>query len=115
MLRPAQCEKAVTISELMWRPHRGPGVPMGSKIPIDLGVPVTGSLDPRVCASSCSCLSPDFSPIFNGLQAEKAGRGRLFGHPALPIQDGNFISIRGARFGPNFVTIQPIGVCVCSV
>jgi len=88
---------------------------MGSKTPIDLGVPVTECLDPRVCGSSCSCLSTDFSPIFNGLQAEKAGRVKLFGHHSHPIQDGNFVSIRSARFGPNFVTIQPIGVCVCSI
>lgn len=111
MLRPAQCEKAVTIPEPMGRPHIGLGVPIGSKTPIDLGAPVTASIDSWVSGSCRSCLSVNFMPIFNGLQAEKAWGGS----PVHDVREGNYGCTRGERFGPNFVTIQPSGVCVCSI
>ena len=69
MLRLAQCEKAVTISELMGYSRRGGRVPVGSETPIGAGIPVRGSL---ACASSGSSLSAGFYLVFNDLQAEKA-------------------------------------------
>jgi hypothetical protein len=115
MLRLAQCEKAVTISELMGYSHQGAAVPMGSKTPMDLGIPVRASLDPLASGPSCSCFSTSFYLVFNDLQAAKARLLKKLGSPVHHILEGNFVSIRDARFGPNFVTIQPIGVCVCSI
>jgi hypothetical protein len=115
MLRSAQCEKAVTISELMGRSRRGSGVPVGSKTPIDFGIPVPGSLDLRVSGSPCFCLLTALHPVFNGLQAEKVERGKPLGGTDHYLLDGHVDSTRGARFGPNFVTILPTGVCVCSI
>jgi hypothetical protein len=69
MLRLAQCEKTVTMPELMGCSPQGAGVFWGSKTPIGLGIPVRGSL---ACASSGSSLSAGFYLVFNDLQAEKA-------------------------------------------
>jgi hypothetical protein len=115
MLRLAQCEKAVTIPELMGYFRQGTAVLMGSKTPINLGSPVSASLDALACGSSCSCLSSGFYLVFNDLQAEQTRLRKGSGSYDHPVQEGNFVSIRGARFGPNFVTIQPTGVCVCSI
>jgi hypothetical protein len=112
MLRLAQCEKAVTISELMGYSRRGGRVPVGSETPIGVGIPVRGSL---ACASPGSGLSTSFHVVFNDLQVDGLARGRGLGATFTPIQEGNVVAIRGAQFGPNFVTIQPIGVCVCSI
>jgi hypothetical protein len=112
MLRLAQCEKAVTISELLGYSRPGAGVPLGSRTPIGVAIPVRGSL---ACASLGSRLSTSFHLVFNDLQAERLARGRALGATFTLIQEGNLVSIRGAQFGPNFVTIQPIGVCVCSI
>jgi hypothetical protein len=95
--------------------HQGPRVSMGSKTPIDLGIPVGGNLDAVACGSSCSCFSPSFYLVFNDLQAETARLRESLGSHVDPIPEGNVVSIRGARFGPNFVTIQPTGECVCSI
>jgi hypothetical protein len=115
MLRPAQCEKAVTISEPMGRSRWGAKVPVGSKTPMDFGIPVTGSLDPRVCGSRCFCLLTALHPVFNGLQAEKVERAKRLGGPRHYLRNGHVDSTESARFGPNFVTILPTGVCVCSI
>jgi hypothetical protein len=112
MRRQAQCEKAVTISELMGYSRRCAGVPMGSKTPIGVGIPVRGSL---AGGSPRSGLSTDFYLVFNDLQAEKARLWEGLGATFTRIREGNVVSIQGARFGPSFVTIQPIGVCVCSI
>src|SRR5580704_5738990 len=115
MLRPAQCEKAVTISEPMGCSQRGAGVPVGSKTPTGLELPVAASLYPRVRGSACFCLSTAWHPVFNGLQARKVARGRSPGGPRLYLLDGHVEATRSARFGPNFVTILPTGVCACSI
>jgi hypothetical protein len=115
MLRLAQCEKAVTISELMGYSHRGARVPVGSKTPIELGVPARESFDALARGSSCSWFSTSFYLVFNGLQAEKTRLGKSVGCHVHPMPEGNFVSIPDARFGPNFVTIQPTGECVCSI
>jgi hypothetical protein len=112
MLRLGQCEKAVTIAELMGHSCRTAGVPTGSKTPIGLGIPVRGSPS---CGSSGSRLSTSFHPVFNDLRAEKARLGKSFGSPIQPIQEESVACIQGAQFGPNFVTIQPTGVCACSI
>jgi hypothetical protein len=112
MRRLAQCEKAVTISELMGYSRPGAGVPMGSKTPIGPGIPVRRRSGLRFIRY---WLSTSFHLVFNDLQAEKARlREKFLGH-AHPIQEGNVASIQGAQFGPNFVTIQPTGVCACSI
>src|ERR1700722_6803715 len=115
MLRLAQCEKAVTISELIGYSRRDARVPAGSKTPIDLGIPARENSDPPARGSSCSCLSTSFYLVFNDLQAEKARLRKRVGNSVHLIPEGNFVSIRDARFGPNFVTIQPTGECVCSI
>jgi hypothetical protein len=115
MPRPAQCEKAVTISEPMGRSHRDAEVPVGSKAPMDFGIPVTGSLDPRASASPGFCLLTALHPVFNGLHAKKVERAERWGAPEHYLGNGHVESTEIARFGPNFVTILPTGVCVCSI
>ena len=115
MLRPAQCEKAVTIPEPMGRFPKGPRVCTGWKSSIDWGTLAPASPVAESRGSTNSCLSGDFSPIFNGLQAGKDRRLKRLGRPVHDVRKGNFVCTRGGRFGPNFVTIQPLGVCVCSI
>jgi hypothetical protein len=115
MLRLAQCEKAVTISEPMGRTPEGQKVREGWKTPIAGARFVRASRVTQIQGFSFSCPSCDFSPIFNDLQGEKVRRVKRFGGPVHHLQKGNFVSTRGARFGPNFVTILPTGVCVCSI
>ncbi len=115
MLRLAQCEKAVTISELMGRTPEGPRVPTGSKTPLRLLSLVLASLVSEGEGASYFCLTDIFHCVFNSLQTEEARLLMQFGGPVPYVQEGNFLPTRGARFGPNFVTIQPIGVCVCSI
>ncbi len=115
MPRAAQCEKAVTISEPKGRSRRGAKVSEGSKTPIAFGMPVTGSLDLGVSGSPCFCLLSAWHPVFNGLQAEKVERGKRLGAPDHYLLDGHADPTQSARFGPNFVTILPIGVCACSI
>jgi hypothetical protein len=112
VLRQAQCEKAVTIWELMGYSGQGAGVPMGSKTPIDLGIPVRGRSGRQFIRH---CLSISFHLVFNDLQAGKARFSEKIGSHVHPIPEGNVVSIQGAQFGPNFVTIQPTGVCACSI
>jgi hypothetical protein len=112
MLRLAPCEKAVTISELKGYLRQGAGVPMGSKTPIALEMPERETLDLRFMPY---CLSTSFHLVFNALQAETARSSEKFESHPRGIQQGNVVSIQGAQFGPNFVTIQPTGVCACSI
>jgi len=69
MLRLAQCEKAVTISELMGYSRPSVEVSGGSKTPGGWGIRASGSL---ACVSSSSRLSTRFYLVLNDLQAEKA-------------------------------------------
>jgi hypothetical protein len=85
---------------------------MGSKTPIALEMPERETLDLRFMPY---CLSTSFHLVFNDLPAEKARFSEKFGGHVHPIQEGNVVSIQGAQFGPNFVTIQPTGVCACSI
>jgi hypothetical protein len=112
MLHLAQCEKAVTISELMGNSRQGGTVPMGSKTPIGVEIPGRARSELRFLRY---CLSTSFHLVFNDLPAEKARFSEKFGGHVHPIQEGNVVSIQGAQFGPNFVTIQPTGVCACSI
>jgi hypothetical protein len=54
-------------------------------------------------------------PVFNGLQAEKVEREKRLGDADHYLLDGHVDPTRSARFGPNFVTILPTGVCACSI
>ncbi len=114
MLLPAQCEKAVTIPELMGRPGDGLRVREGSKTP-----PVSGVFELRayfrlVSGFSEACACDVFRLVFSGLQAKKAGRLVGFGGAAYYPPYRQLLSTQRARFGPNFVTILPTGVCLCS-
>jgi hypothetical protein len=76
MLRLAQCEKAVTNSEAMGCPEEGSQVPTGSKTPLELLSFVLIVLFAEKHGSSLSCEAGTLHSVFNGLQAEKARRGR---------------------------------------
>jgi hypothetical protein len=114
MLRLFQCEKAVTNSEPMGRPKAGSEVPTGSKTPIDLLGRAGMTLGAAVTELSSVFLTGFFHCVFNDLQAEAACWQKRVGGAVHYVGDGHVVSTRGARFGPNFVTIQPLGVCVCS-
>jgi hypothetical protein len=87
---------------------------MGSKTPID-----SSELDfVRLCAAADEvfsfCADRICRSVFNGLRAPTGCRRERFGGAVHYVGDGHVVRTRGARFGPNFVTIQPLGVCVCS-
>src|SRR6266481_7099957 len=115
MLRPAQCEKAVTNSEAMGRPRDCLRVPSGSKTPLKLLNFVLVVLFPEKHGSSSFCEAGAFHSVFNGLQTEIAGREKRLRGTGHHLLDGHVVSTRRERIGPNFVTIQPTGVCVCSI
>jgi hypothetical protein len=115
MLRLAQCEKAVTISELMGRPQGGLWVSMGSKTPRNLSRPALVNFVTGIHGSSYLCLVGPFRCVFKGLQSEMAGQRKRLGGADPYLLDGHVDSTWSARFGPNFVTIQPTGVCACSI
>src|ERR1700675_4549987 len=103
MLRLAQCEKAVTISEATGRRKEGPGVPMGSKTPID-----SFELDlVRIYAAAGEVFSfwdnRIWHSVFNGLRAPMGCWWERFGGAVHYVGDGHVVRTRGARFGPNFV------------
>ena len=114
MPRLAQCEKAVTISEPTGRRKAGPGVPMESKTPIDLLDLDAVSLDTPVGKGSRFPFNPVWRSVFNRLRVDTAVLRKGLGCAARYIRDGHALRTRGGRFGPNFVTILPTGVCVCS-
>jgi hypothetical protein len=113
MRRPAQYEKAVTISEPRGYPLEGLRPPMGSKTP--LSPPERFSVTHSAPFPWPTCFPEWYSSliVFNGLRAENvSGWKRLMGRVRY-LLDGHADSTLTARFGPNFVTIQPIGECVC--
>src|SRR5580704_9714663 len=115
MLYPAQCEKAVTNSEPMGRPKCGPQVPTGSKTPLYLPGRVQLGPFPGGLVASYSRLAGTFHTVFSGLQAKRVRRWKRIGGPDHYLLNGHVDPTRSARFGPNFVTILPTGVCVCSI
>src|ERR1700720_1987982 len=115
MLRPAQCEKVVTNSEPMGRPWECRRVPSGSKTPLKLLSLVLVVLFPEKHRSSPFCKARTFHSVFKGLQAERVCPGKRLRSTGHYLLGGHVVSTRGARFGPNFVTIQRTGVCVCSI
>ena len=110
---PAQCENVVTISEPRGCPREGLRAPDGSKTPHDFhGCFLSGNLAQLLDFSASPLAGSNFS-VFNELRGKKGcGWKRLKGlvHYLL---DGHVDSTLSARFGPNFVTILPIGECVC--
>jgi hypothetical protein len=114
MLLPAQCEKAVTIPEPLWRPTDGPSIPDGSKTPLVFCIFALGEPLRPVSGASDSWVLDVFLPVFRGLQAKRASGRERFRSAAGYLQYGHLPATQRARFGPNFVTIQPTGVCLCS-
>ena len=113
MRRPAQCENVVTISEPSGYPRAGLRVPDGSKTP--LSTSERFSVTHSAPFPWPTCFSKWYSSliVFNGLQAENVcGWKRMMGRVHY-LLDGHVDSTQSAQFGPNFVTIQPIGECVC--
>jgi len=115
MLRLAECEKAVTNSEAMGCAEEDSRVPTGSKTPLKLLSFVLIVLFAEKHGSSSFCRAGSRHSVFNGLQAEKARRGKRWRGTVDYLLGGHVDSTTGARFGPNFVTILPTGVCVCSI
>jgi hypothetical protein len=87
---------------------------MGSKTPIDSYELAVARLDAAAGEESPFCVRRVCHSVFNGLRAAAAANGKGLGCAVHYIRDGHVVRTRGARFGPNFVTIQPLGVCVCS-
>ena len=114
MLIPAQCEKAVTISERTGRPRQGRVVPAEWKTPQYAVMSATGNPFPSLLESTCPFSQLAFYLVFSGLKAKEAPPLKRLLRSAHNLIKGNQIVTRGGRFGPNFVTIQPTGVCVCS-
>jgi len=114
MLIPAQCEKAVIIPERIGRPRLGRVVPVGWKAPRYAVISTMGN--PFTSCSELSHSTPQFAfyRVFSGLQAAEAPSLTCLSGSPHHLKTGNQVATRGERFGPNFVTIQPIGVCVCS-
>jgi len=113
MRLPAQCENVVTISEPMGCPRGGLRVPDGSKTPLIFqGRFLVGYLAQLQGFSTSSLRGSNFS-VFNELRGKNGcGRKRLMERVRY-LLDGHGDSTLTARFGPNFVTILPIGECVC--
>jgi hypothetical protein len=115
MLLPAQCEKVVTISEPMGRPEDGPRVPEGSKTPY-LRPNLAGGISAvRVSLSNYARPRAIFRFVISALEAERdCGRAGLRA-PYHYLLYKHLLGTPRARFGPNFVTIQPTEVCLCSI
>ena|SRR5208282_5859112 len=115
MLRLAECEKAVTISEPMGCPRAGSKSGTGSKTPIGKAKGILSSRFAGIPGASYSWRSGAFHPVFSDLRAETGRGGKRLGSQVHYLLDGHVVTTRTARFGPIFVTILPIGVCVCSI
>ncbi len=115
MLRLAQCENAVTIPERMGCRRHGRRVPSGSKTPIGAADGSSGIAVLETRSFLCTLQPSAFRPIFSGLQGEERRRRWPLEKLAGYLLNGHGVSNRGARFGPNFVTILPIEVWVCSL
>jgi hypothetical protein len=114
MLIPAKCEKAVTIPERIGRPQEGRVVPAGWKAPRYAVLSAAGNSFPSISEMSHFTGQFAFYPVFSGLQAQAAPSLKRLSGSSHHLTNGNEIATRGGRFGPNFVNIQPTGVCVCS-
>ena len=110
MLTLAKCEKAVTISEPMGHPERYSKRSTGSKTPIHWRMLC---LAHRIFAVSALPALGTFDSVFSDLRTKTFVALKRFGNPDHYLADTHFISTQRARFGPNFVTIQPTGECVC--
>lgn len=115
MLRLAECENAVTISEPMGCPREGARVAAGSKTPMGKADAVPPSPVAGIPGARYSWQLRAFHPVFSDLRVKRGQGGKRLGSEVHYLLDGHVVSTRYARFGPNFVTIQPIGVCVCSI
>ncbi len=111
---PAQCEKAVTIPERTGRPQQGRVVPAGWKAPRYAVISTTENPFTPISELSDSIPQFAFYPVFSGLQAQEAPSLKRLTGSAHLLTKRNHVATMGGRFGPNFVTIQPTGVCVCS-
>lgn len=110
----AQCEKAVTKLEQKGCRGDSPDVPMGSKTPIDLDPVALARLDFPTGRETRFRLQRACHLVFNGLRGGEREWGNRFAGAVHYHLDGHVLSTMDAKFGPNFVTIQPSGVCVCS-
>jgi len=115
MPHPAQSENAVTISEPIGYPKEGPGRPAGSQTPSYLTSQAATNYDAQESAQVQSCSVLAFRSVFNGLRAETGQRAKRFTGAAHYLWYGYRGTIVPARFGPNFVNIQPLGESVWSV
>jgi|SRR5271170_6942612 len=111
----AQSEKAVTNSEPMGCPKEGPGSPAGSKTPTYLTSLPAGNYDTGKFGSVCDVAASAFRSVFNGLRAASERVSKRFGGSVHYLRGEHARTIVPARFGPNFVTIQPLGESVWSV
>lgn len=110
---PAQCEKGVTISEPRGCPPEGVRVPYGSKTPlVSRGRFLVGYLAQLQGFLTSSRTGSNLS-AFNELRGKKGCARKRWMGLVHYLLDGHGGSTESARFGPNFVTIQPIGECVC--
>src|SRR4249920_1035512 len=109
MRHPAQCEKGVTISEPRGCPRGGLRAPMGSKTP--LSSPERFSATHSAPFPWPTCFSEWYSSliVFNGLRAENVCGWKRLLDLVHYLMDRHDDSTQSAQFGPNFVTIQPIG------
>src|SRR5579859_76466 len=114
MLIRAQGEKAVTISERTGRPRHGRVAPAGWKTPHYAILFAQGKRFPTISESANSSPKLAFYPVFSGLKAKEATPLKRLSRSSHNLTKGNLVVTWRGRFGPNFVTIQPTGVCVCS-
>ena len=111
----AQCEKTETISELRGLPYLLSGFLLGWESPGDKRLsPSRRGFRGFSKWSNSSKLSA-FGLVFNELETLGEGPGKRISTLDHDPPGGNRARTRQGWFGPNFVTIWPKGVCVCSI
>jgi|HubBroStandDraft_4_1064222.scaffolds.fasta_scaffold1525795_1 hypothetical protein len=88
---------------------------MGSKTPMYCDVSAGTHFLSATTRLICGVAAVGFRFIFNELQAIPSHASKRVVGPVHHVPKGHAADRRGARFGPDFVTIQPTGVCVCSI
>src|SRR5579859_6056309 len=111
----AQCEKTETISELRGCPYLRNGAIPGWESPAGKQLAASGCPLRGFSKWSNFSVLVAFGPVFNELEPMREGSGkRILPRDHYP-PGGNRACTPQRWFGPNFVTIWPTGVCVCSI
>src|SRR5689334_11184475 len=111
----AQCEKTETISELRGLPYLLSEFLPGWESPADKWLSPSRRRFRGFSKWSNSSELFVFGFVFNELETEGESPWKRISTLDHYPPGGNRASTRQGWFGPNFVTIWPTGVCVCSI